>query len=119
MPFGVRSVSLLGEVLVTFSRAERCSRFIEKSSFILRRRRYLTHPAAGPLTFLTVYDAPYEMPDSAIEERLKLYCTVFSRRMGRIQGFQDVCNGLRHYHVQLRSSVPLSSLCQISTEVLS
>lgn len=95
-----------GEVLVTFSTAEYASRFLQRSTLIVRRSRYMTHPSNGALTFLTIYDAPYEMPDSAIEERLKPYCTVFSRRRGTVQGYSLVSNGNRHYRVALKSSVP-------------
>lgn len=99
-----------GEILITFSKAEYCVQFLDKSALFLRyrgyRRGYPTHPAASMLTFLTIYDAPYQMPDSAIEERLKSYCTVFSRRRGKLQGYPDIANGLRHYRVQLKSNVP-------------
>lgn len=66
----------------------------------------MTHPSNGELTFLTIYDAPYEMPDSAIEERLKPYCMVFSRRRGTVQGYSLISNGNRHYRVALKRSVP-------------
>ena len=95
-----------GETLITFTKVEYCCKFLDNSAFILRNRKYPTHPATGELTFLTIYDAPYEMPDAAIEERLKPFCTVYSRRRGRLQGYSDVANGLRHFRVQLKSSVP-------------
>ena len=95
-----------GETMITFTTQEYCCKFLDNSAFLLRNRRYPTHPAAGELTFLTIYDAPYEMPDSAIEERLKLFCVVHSRRRGKLQGYPDVANGLRHYRVRLITNVP-------------
>lgn len=97
-----------GEVHVTFSTAEYCARFIERTTFATGR--YGSNNNDGreqtTLTYLTVYDAPYEMPDVAIEERLKPYCKVHYKLRGRLQGYRDVLNGFRHYRVELRSSVP-------------
>ena len=95
-----------GETLITFSKEEFCVQFLEKSAFYLRNRAYPTHPEGAELTFLTIYDAPHELPDSAIEERLKPFCSVFSRRRGKLQGYRDVHNGIRHYRVELFSNVP-------------
>ena len=99
-----------GEVLITFTTAEYCRQFLDNSAFFVRsygyRRGYPAHPAAGELTFVTIYDAPFEMPDSAIEERLKPYCTVYTRRMGKLQGHSDINNGLRHFRVELKSTIP-------------
>ena len=95
-----------GEVEVTFTNPEHCLRFLDQSTFIFRRRSYPVHPTSGLLTFLTIYDAPYELPDTAIEHRLRPYCTVFTRRRGKLQGYPDVYNGIRHYRVQLKTSVP-------------
>ena len=95
-----------GEVLVTFSTAEYASRFLQRSTFIVRRNRYVTQPSTGALVFLTIYDTPYEMLDSAIEEWLKPYCKVFTRRRGTVQGFSLISNGNWHYRVELRLSIP-------------
>ena len=67
--------------------------------------RYSTHPASGELTYVTVYDAPYEMKDSAIIKRLAPYCKVYSSRLGKLQEFPDVYNGMRHFRVALKKSV--------------
>lgn len=88
-----------GKVMVTFTNPEHCFRFLDRSSFIMRRSKYSTHPASGPLTYVTVYDAPYELPDTAIIKRLSPYCKVFSCRRGKLQGYPDVYNGLRHFRV--------------------
>ena len=94
-----------GEVLVTFSKSDYRDLFLQRSPLI-GHRRYATHPDSDPLVYLTIYDAPHELPDSAIEHRLKPFCSVFSRRRGKLQGYPDTYNGRRHYRVRLYRSVP-------------
>ena len=90
-----------GEVVVTFSNAEQRDLFLQKSPLIARHH-YPTHiDDCDPLIYLTIYDAPYELPDSAIEHRLRPFCKVASRRRGKLNGFSDTCNGLRHYRISL------------------
>ena len=101
MRLKILSLNVRGEFVVTFSNADQCAHFLQRSPLI-EHRRCVTHPGdSEPLTFLTVYDAPYELPDSAIEHRLRLYCTVLTRRRGRRQGYPDTCNGLRHFRIRL------------------
>lgn len=99
-----------GETLITFTTEKYCCKFLDNSAFFVcnqgYRQGYLAHPVAGELTFLTIYDAPYEMPYSATEERFKSYCTVYSRHRGKLQGYPDVTNGLGHNQVQLKASIP-------------
>ena len=94
-----------GDVVVTFSTAQYRDLFLQHSPLI-ERRKYPTHPDSSPLVFLTIYDAPHELPESAIEHRLKPFCKVYSRRRGRVQGYPDACNGIRHYRVSLFRNVP-------------
>lgn len=89
-----------GEVIVTSSNADYHALFLQHSPLI-QRHRYATHPDSDPPVFLTIYDAPYELPDSPIEHRLQPYCKIYSRRRGRLQGYPDTCNGLRHYRTSL------------------
>ena len=73
-----------GEVMVTFSKPEYRDKFLQDSPLI-ERRRYATHlDDCDLLIFLTVYDAPYELPDSAIEHCLWPYCKVVSRHRGKL-----------------------------------
>ena len=97
-----------GEVMITFSDIDICLKFIERSTQIVRRggARFSAHPDAGKLVYLTVYDAPYELPDSAIIKRLAPYCRVYSCRLGKFQNFSDVYNCIRHYWVLLEKFVP-------------
>ena len=87
-----------GEVMITFSDIDICLKFIERSTLIVRRGGacFSAHPEAGELVYLTVYDAPHELPDSAVIKMLAPYCRVFSCRLGKLQNFPDVYNGIRH-----------------------
>ena len=93
-------------VLVTFSSEEVRNRFLRKSSLIIRKRISVVHPASRRLTFVNVYHAPYELPDSAIEERLKPYGTIYSHRRGKCQGYPDVFNRVRHLRMALEDDIP-------------
>lgn len=90
-------------VLVTFSSEEVCNRFLRKSSPIICKRISVLHPASRRLTFGNVYDAPYELPDSAIEERLRPYGRIYSHGRVKCQGYPDVFNGVRHLRMALPS----------------
>jgi len=93
-------------VLVSFSSEEVRNRFLRKSSLIIRKRVSVAHPASRRLTYVNVYDAPYELPDSAIEERLKAYGRVFSHRRGKCQEFPDIFNGVHHLRIALEDDIP-------------
>lgn len=55
--------------------------------------------------FVTIYDAPHELPDSAIEYRLSKYGQIFSSRRGKVPGYPDVFNGPRHLRMELNTHV--------------
>lgn len=93
-------------ILVTFSTEDMRNRFLRRSSLIIRKRVSVVHPASRRLTFVNVYDAPYELPDSAIEERLRPYGRIYSHRRGKCQGYPDVFNGVRHLRMALVADIP-------------
>lgn len=93
-------------VLVTFSSEGVRNRFLRKSSRIICKRISVLHPASRCLTFVNVYDARYELPDSAIEERLPPYGTIYSQRRGKCQGYPDVFNGVRHLRMAIEDDIP-------------
>ena len=95
-----------GSVLITFSTSEYRDRFLRKSAFVVRRVARASHPASCRLTFVNVYDAPHELPDSAIRERLSVYGHIYSTRRGKCQGYPDVFNGVRHLRMALTSNIP-------------
>ena len=93
-------------VLITFASQKYRDLFLHRSSFIVRRGHYVTHPGSCRLLFVTVYDAPHELPDSALEHRLSRYSRIFSSRRGKVQGYPDVFNGLRHLRMDLNTHIP-------------
>ena len=95
-----------GNVLVTFASKQYRDLFLRRSSFVVRRERYVTHPGSRRILFVTIYDAPHELPDSAIEHRLSRYGRIFSSRRGKVPGYPDVFNGLRHLRMELNTHVP-------------
>ena len=58
------------------------------------------------MTFLTVYDAPFELVDWVIIRRLAPFCEVVHFRRGRFDFMPNVYNGLRHYRVRILKPVP-------------
>ena len=80
--------------------------FLSKSALITKRRSYAINDDEWPLTFLTIYDAPYELSDAAIIHRLSPYCEVVWYRRGTFKAHGGVFNGLRHYRVRARVPIP-------------
>ena len=102
-----------GEAMIIFSTEDYCNLFLAESAFSSSRRRSTSNSASEDLEYLTIFDAPHELPDSAIEQRLKPFCQVISKRRNCVQGFPEVCNGIRTYRVRLHKSVP----CYLRFEV--
>lgn len=59
-----------------------------------------------PLTFLNIYDAPHELSDAAIVDRLTPYCEVIQQSRGKFQDPEGVFNGIRHYRVRIHQPIP-------------
>ena len=95
-----------GNVLITFASKRYRDLFLRRSSFVVRRGRFVTHPGSRRLLFVTIYNAPHELPDSAIEHRLGKYGRIFSSRRGKVPGYPDVFNGLRHLRMDILSHIP-------------
>ena len=94
-----------GEIFITFCMSELCDTFLSKSSFVTHRRSYAPDDSERPLTFLTVYDAPYELPDAAIIYRLAPYCKVVWYRRGTYKNHDGVFNGLRHFCMRVNFAI--------------
>ena len=60
------------------------------------------------LTYLQVYDAPYELPDLAIIHRLSQNCDVILYRRGHFTqpGWEHVHYGVRHSRVHIKRNIP-------------
>ena len=95
-----------GEVIITFSTAAAKERFLGLNSLRIDREAYAIQDIDRPLTFLTVYDAPFELSDLAIIKRLSPFCEVINYRRGKFDFMPDVYNGLRHYRVRLIKPIP-------------
>ena len=95
-----------GTVHISFSNSGCRDLFVSKPSFIVANRTTVPHPARAKLVFVTVYDAPFELPDTALDHRLKKYGRIYSSRRGRFQGFPNVFNGMHHYRMDITSPTP-------------
>lgn len=95
-----------GNNLVTFCNSQTRDRFLQNSSLIPRRFHERPRSRDDNLTHVVIYDAPHELPDSAIEVRLAPYCSVRSSRRGKFRDQPHCFNGLRHLNVELDHSIP-------------
>ena len=95
-----------GSVQITFSTERYRDLFVSQSSFLVGQRPVAVHPAQNRLTFVTVYDAPYELSDPALEHRLRKFGQIFSSRRGRVPGYSTVFNGHRHLRMLINTPIP-------------
>ena len=72
------------------------------------RYTYALQDVDRPLTYFQIFDAPHELPDPAIIQRLSRYCDVIHHRRGFFTepGWEHVHNGVRHYRVRIKSPIP-------------
>ena len=63
---------------------------------------------AQPLTYVQIFDAPHEMPDETIIQRLSKYCEVFHHRHGYFHedGWTHVQDGVRHFRIRIKQHIP-------------
>ena len=97
-----------GQVVITFRRAECKEQFLRKSVLKVAGTPYALQDVNRPLTYLQIFDAPHELPDPAIIQRLSRYCDVLHHRRGFFTepGWEHVDNGVRHYRVRIKSPIP-------------
>ena len=74
-------------VVLTFTKEEIRNKFLQQSSFFVGSQPHAAHLAGRALSYVVVYDAPFELPDSALTFRLSKYDTVYSQRRSSVQGF--------------------------------
>ena len=57
------------------------------------------------LTYLKIFDAPHELPDTAIINHLAKYCDVIHHRRGKFRdkGWEHVMDGAQHYRARIKS----------------
>ena len=71
-----------GEILLTFRNAKQREAFLRQNVLEINGQPFALQDVDRPLTYLTIFDAPYEMPDSTIINRLAKYCDVLHHRRG-------------------------------------
>ena len=95
-----------GEVTVTFKSISAKEQFLPLNSLRVDAERVALQDVDKPLTFLTIYDAPFELSDLAIIKRLSPYCEVLHYRRGKHSLAPNIYNGLRHYRVRISKPIP-------------
>lgn len=94
-----------GDILLTFTNEAVKRKFVSCVSIRFDNSTSVINDDDMPLTFLNIYDAPYELSDEALSLRLEKYCIVHSTRRGKL-GKSHVNNGIRHYRVQIKEPLP-------------
>ena len=97
---------LNGEVVVTFKTIAAKEKFLRLNSLQINSENYALQDIDKPLTFLTIYDAPFELSDLAIIKHLTPFCEVLHYRRGKHSLAPNIYNGLRHYRVRIIKSIP-------------
>ena len=97
-----------GTIVLTFRRPEQRDAFLSRNFISVHDQPLALQDVDRPLTFVQVFDAPHELPDTAVISRLSKYCDVISNRRGyfREPGWENVQDGVRHFRVRLRSPIP-------------
>ena len=74
----------------------------------IRGQPFALQDVDRPLTYLQIFDSPYELPDSTIINRLTKYCDVLHHRRGYFHepGFEHIQDGVRHYRVRIKNPIP-------------
>ena len=93
-----------GDMLISFATQDVKRMFVRRNVMQIGGRSYAINDRDQPLTYLNIYDAPYELPDTAIVHRLEAYCEVVFTRRGKFSN--DVFNGNRHYRVRIHAPIP-------------
>ena len=94
------------EVVITFKSVDVKEKFVRLNALTVGEYSYATQDIDRPMTFLTIYDAPFELSDLAIIRRLAPFCEVVHYRRGKFDFMPGVYNGLRHYRVRVTKPVP-------------
>lgn len=97
-----------GEIVLTFRNARSKEQFLANNLVRIRGMPFALQDVDRPLTYVQVFDAPHEMPDATIIQRLSKYCDVLHHRRGyfREEGWTHVQDGVRHYRVRVKRNIP-------------
>ena len=95
-----------GEVTVTFKTISAKEKFLRLNSLQVDAEHFALQDVDKPLTFVTIYDAPFELSDLAIIKHLSPYCEVLHYPRGKHSLAPNIFNGLRHYRVRITKPIP-------------
>ena len=97
---------LNGEVVVTFKTIAAKEKFLRLNSLQVNSENYALRDIDKPQTFLTIYDAPFELSDLAIIKHLTPFCEVLHYRWGKHSLAVNIYNGLRDYRIHIIKPIP-------------
>ncbi|XP_067028932.1 uncharacterized protein [Acropora muricata] len=97
-----------GQVDVTFAKRESRELFLSKVATTFERRPLAPRPTWQSGIFVTVRDAPWELPDDVIKQRLEKYGPVYSIRRAFNQSLlpEKVPDGRRVLRMVVRQPIP-------------
>ena len=97
-----------GEIVLTFRTAAAKEQFLASNVVTIRNQPFALQDIDRPLTYLQIFDAPHEMPDAMIIQHLAKHCNVVHCRRGHFRepGWEHVQDGVRHYRVRVKRSIP-------------
>ncbi len=97
-----------GEIVLTFRNTGAKERFLSHNVVNIRNQSFALQDVDRPLTYLQVFDAPHEMPDATIIQRLAKYCDILHHRRGHFRepGWQHVQDSVRHYRIRVKRHIP-------------
>ena len=80
------------EIVLTFRNIRAKEQFLTNNVVKIRDQLFALQDVDCPLTYVQVFDAPHEMPDGTIVQRLAKYCDVIHQRHGyfREEGWKHV-----------------------------
>ena len=95
-----------GEVIATFKSISAKEKFLRLNSLQVDTEHFALQDVHNPLSFLTIYDAPFELSNLAIIKRLAPYCEVLHYRHGKHSLALNIYIGLHHYRVRISKPIP-------------
>ena len=95
-----------GEVIATFKSISAKEKFLRLNSLQVDTEHFALQDVHNPLSFLTIYDAPFELSNLAIIKRLAPYCEVLHYRHGKHSLAPNIYIGLHHYRVRISKPIP-------------
>ena len=87
-----------GAYMITFSDPQGRGFFSHKSSFISR--------SSQKIVTVSIYDAPFELPDRALKQRLSSHGSVHKISRGRYQAYFHVETGVRFARMCIDKPIP-------------